>query len=129
MRGIKGTVSLVTGAGSGIGRSIALRLSQEGSRVVVVGQYAYDLPSPFALVMKMLSFSPSSNDVVTLALFLSLLLQLVCVADKSVSGGNETVSAIQVSCGGYLTQKCIEQPIFCSVLLECLVSVANATFA
>lgn len=43
--GIAGKRALVTGAGRGMGRSIALRLAQEGAKVAVVSRTASDLTS------------------------------------------------------------------------------------
>ena len=37
---LKGALALVTGAGSGIGREIALELARKGSRVLAVDQHA-----------------------------------------------------------------------------------------
>src|SRR5262245_52017194 len=39
MRGLDGRVAVVTGGASGIGRAVAERLSQEGSKVVVVDRH------------------------------------------------------------------------------------------
>ena len=35
MRGLDGKIAVVTGGGSGIGRAIALRLAEEGTKVVI----------------------------------------------------------------------------------------------
>lgn len=38
MHGVKGKVALVTGGGSGIGRSTAIHLAREGAKVVIIGR-------------------------------------------------------------------------------------------
>lgn len=59
MRGLSGAVAMVVGAGSGIGRATALRLTEEGARVATV-----DLrhPEPVGLALQADATSPADMD-------------------------------------------------------------------
>lgn len=50
MRGLSGRSHVVTGAGSGIGRAVALRLAQEGAAVTLVGRRAGPLAEVAAAI-------------------------------------------------------------------------------
>ena len=67
---MKGKVAIVTGSGSGIGRSIAIRLAQEGATVVVndinqetVSESEQDIRSKGAQVLGVLADVTNSTDV------------------------------------------------------------------
>jgi len=62
---LKGKRALVTGAGSGIGRAIALRLAEEGMKVALVGRSAEKLVRTAALTGRPLDMLVLPADITT----------------------------------------------------------------
>ena len=57
---VKGRIAFVTGAGSGIGRAVAIRLAQEGAEVIVTSRTPSHVDETAALIEKATSRAPAA---------------------------------------------------------------------